>query len=55
MQKGECEMNTPEQENCASVPAQKQAQQAQEARPFRGWVETAVWTNRMLKPLLQGL
>jgi hypothetical protein len=44
MQKGEHEMNTPEEENCAPVPAQRQAQQAQEARPYWGWVEPAVWT-----------
>jgi RNA-directed DNA polymerase len=55
MQKGECEMNTPRQENCASVPAAKQAQQAQEARPSWGWVEAGVWTERMLKALEKGV
>ena len=51
MQKGEHEMNTPEEENCALVPAERQAQPAQEARPDWGWVEPAVWTDRLLKRL----
>lgn len=55
MQKGECEMNTPEQGNCASVSAERQAQQAQEPRPDWGWVETAVWRVRMLKALEEGV
>jgi RNA-directed DNA polymerase len=55
MQKGECEMNMPRQQNCASVPAERQAQQAQEARPLWGWVEAGVWTNRMLKALEEGV
>ena len=51
MQKGECEMSTPEQQNCAPVAAERQAKQAQETHPYPDWVEAAVWTNRMLKRL----
>lgn len=55
MQKGECEMNTPEQEGCATVPVKSGAQQAQEVRTRWEWTEASVWTGRMLKALEQGV
>lgn len=55
MQKGECEMNTQEQQSCAPVPVNNGAQQAQETRSRWEWVEASVWTGRMLKALEQGV
>ena len=54
MQKGEGAMNADGQSNCARVPPDKEAQQAQDIRSRWEWVEACVWTERMLKALEEG-